>query len=163
MMKNSRTSQMTMNNGKAVPAKHPVRRVIDFIIDAMLVLFLSALVYVAVSPRYSVNYISSASMFPYLHVGAMVITDTEAYDYKTTFPETGDVIVYYRHNDAGMPVVEICHRMIEHTGGGYITKGDNNTDDDAWTVTNSDIVGKVVFHTNLFAPLVKQVKQFTEE
>ena len=159
-----------MTNEKEEDTKTPeksdkwtVKRIADAAIDTILSILLAALLFIAVSPRYSVSYISSPSMAPYLAVGAVVITDKDAYDYRTTFPEKDDVIVFYRRSNAGMPTLEVCHRVVGPKDGGYKTKGDNNLDEDIWTVEDDDIVGKVVFKTNLFSPFVDLVKPVTGE
>ncbi len=52
----------------------------------------------------------------------------------------GDVVVY-PHPDTGRNVV---HRVINVTSTGLVTRGDNNSETDPYTVRGKDVIGKVV-------------------
>lgn len=38
------------------------------------------------------------------------------------------------------------HRVVAHTDTGLTTRGDVNLADDAWTITDDDLIGKVIWH-----------------
>lgn len=62
--------------------------------------------------------------------------DVVAFDkYESQEIKQYDVILYRHEN------ILITHRVISITEEGYITRGDNNTENDKWTVTDNDIIG----------------------
>lgn len=80
--------------------------------------------------------IGSGSMEPNLFRGDMILVE-KSKDYADM--KVGDVLVYHHSN------VVMVHRIAEiaKDGNNYIfqTKGDNNASNDAWQVTQSDIIG----------------------
>ena len=70
--------------------------------------------------------------------------DVIAFDkYENQEIEKYDIILYKHDN------ILITHRVINITDEGYITRGDNNTNNDDWVVSDADIMGiynhKLVF------------------
>ena len=106
-------------------------------------------VIVAIAVYYSLSYLLSSpmpivtvvsdSMLPIIHRGDILVTHTPQ-QFKV-----GDIIVY-RVPTFGYPIV---HRIvdIEKRNGEtiYFMKGDNNPVEDPWSITRSNIIGKVVF------------------
>ena len=89
----------------------------------------------------------SQSMEPTILTDAICLTDMRPQEYKI-----GDIIVF-RHFYAEEQInALICHRIIEITPGGrFITKGDNNEEEDPWETSPEDIMGKVIWAGNFFA------------
>lgn len=91
--------------------------------------------------KYHLFAIGSNSMIPIFSKGdAVLIEKTPQEEIKKL--EVGDIIAYYHNN------LMIVHRItkIETIEGKTIitTKGDNNPTEDAWTVNERDIYGKVI-------------------
>jgi signal peptidase len=86
--------------------------------------------------------VASGSMIPTLNIGDLIVVQgglnvtTVTADYST-----GDIVVFHKPGD---PDELIVHRAVEKVTDGLKTKGDNNDHADFWTVTDNDLVGKVV-------------------
>lgn len=76
--------------------------------------------------------VTSGSMEPTIPVGSMILIEK-----RNTDVEIGDIVVV----QAGG--ASVAHRIIRTTGNGYVTKGDNNTDEDPGIVTDEMIMGTV--------------------
>ena len=85
------------------------------------------------------------SMTPTIEVNGLLYVD------NTPFKElkVGDIILF-NTVEYGL----VSHRIIEDTGMGYKTKGDNNKVADKWLVTDAMYKGKIVEIHNEFAPLI---------
>ena len=57
---------------------------------------------------------------------------------------------------------EVIHRIIDEQGGQYIFKGDNNQIADFNPVAKEQIQGKVIFYSNLPAPLIRKARNLQE-
>ena len=53
----------------------------------------------------------------------------------------GDIVSYYKNTGEG--VTFICHRIVNETSGGFITKGDNNEIEDPWPVEKEEVFCKI--------------------
>lgn len=92
-------------------------------------------------------FVLSQSMEPTLDTHAMAICK------MNTEYEVGDIVVY--EQEVNGQEILIIHRIIEeYDDGTYQTKGDNNSSKDPWTITEEQIVGKVVLVCNEVAPIV---------
>lgn len=89
--------------------------------------------------------ISTGSMEPTLKVRGLVLI--KEFPYEDV--QVGDIISFVPA-EIGKPV---CHRVVEITPEGFITKGDNNKTDDMGVVTKEEYKGRLVFHTNVYANL----------
>lgn len=78
----------------------------------------------------------SGSMEPEFYPGDLVITQ-----HKDKANIKINDIVTFRDNEG----IVITHRIIEETNEGYVTKGDNNSVNDADILKDQDIIGKVKF------------------
>ena len=65
------------------------------------------------------------------------ILEVTPYGYND--PQEGDVIVFLSNNKT-----QVTHRIASINKDGILTKGDNNSDTDLFSITKSDISGKVV-------------------
>ncbi|HEY6628300.1 MAG TPA: signal peptidase I [Acidimicrobiia bacterium] len=101
--------------------------------------------------------IRGTSMRPTYQPGDLVLVRREA-NYGP-----GDIVAYRVPNDDIASDLILIHRIIGGSGEeGFTLLGDNNPEEDIWYPTNSDIVGRPVFHipavglilTFLRAPLV---------
>ncbi len=119
-------------------------RVIGIVLDIILVLmvlYIGATLYLrntSGNPHaslfgFTTHVVSSDSMEPIIQTGNILLVK-EMDDYKM-----GDIIVYVR--DDGMSIV---HRIVSVDFVGYKTKGDNNAEEDKWTVRTDQVVGKVI-------------------
>lgn len=80
-------------------------------------------------------------MYPTISAGDTAVT------YRKTTYQVGDIIAFRTPN-----AHYITHRVISHSNGLYMTKGDCNRQPDAFLVHDSDIDGSVAFiiHTSIF-------------
>ena len=92
----------------------------------------------------------SDSMYPYIKVNSIVITKRVNYnDIKV-----GDVISF----DVETIEYSVCHRVIEITDDGLVTKGDNSAVIDVAKVREENLNGKLVLKTNILADILKLVE-----
>ena len=104
--------------------------------------------------RFDVRYIVSGSMLPVLKIGAVCVIDR-----KAKHPKRGQIACYVRDGDSLL----VTHRMIRKSEKSYIFKGDANRDSDP-PVSQSQIYGTVVFHTNITAEIIgKKVEGRTDK
>jgi signal peptidase len=77
--------------------------------------------------------VSGHSMEPSYHTGDLIVA-------RCGTPKVGDIVIYQPPGlDARALVI---HRIVSETPDGHwVMKGDNNSYDDPWQLTNSDIVG----------------------
>jgi len=94
--------------------------------------------------------VMSGSMTPALNVTDMILVQpVSSVSAISVGYETGDIICFSK---PGNPTELIVHRAVERVGNGLITKGDRNSSPDYWTVTDEQLVGRVVEVNSL--PLV---------
>lgn len=100
---------------------------------------------------YKISVVSSSSMAPELEKGAIVVVK------KASFDEImRKDIIAFRIDSATNTVA--LHRVIEIESDGFITKGDANGSPDGKVVTKSNLIGKEIFHTNLFASYIRNIQ-----
>ena len=95
-------------------------------------------------PPINLYTIISPSMTPNINVYDVVV----AVKTDTSKLKVGDVISFYTNevNVNGLTITHRIQQIVEQDGGRYFkTKGDYNKYVDKWTVSESDIVGKVLF------------------
>lgn len=100
---------------------------------------------------YKISVVSSSSMAPELEKGAIVVVK------KASFDEImrKDVIAF-RIDSAANTIA--LHRVIDIQPDGFITKGDANESPDGRVVTKSNLIGKKVLHTNIFASYIRSIQ-----
>lgn len=104
--------------------------------------------------RFDVRYIVSGSMLPVLKIGAICVIDRKAKN-----PKKGQIACYVRDGDSLL----VTHRVIRKSEKFYIFKGDANRDSDP-PVSQGQIYGTVVFHTNITAEIIgKKVEGRTDK
>ncbi|MCR6491870.1 signal peptidase I [Cellulomonas sp. P24] len=86
---------------------------------------------------YRIYAVRTGSMTPTYPTGALVL-DAPA---SSGAPAVGDVITF--RVGSGL----VTHRVQAVSAAGYTTKGDANPTPDAWTITRSHVVGRVVAGT----------------
>ena len=122
-----------------------------FLIFAVIVLALSIFIVVKSKQSgeefYILGYkpfmITTGSMEPKLKVRGIVITKQVPYEEI----KVGDVISFIS-KELGK---NVCHRVVEITEEGFITKGDNNFAKDAEITSQDEYTGKMVWNTNVIA------------
>lgn len=108
-------------------------RVKDFIfriIYVLLIIYL--LIFVPSIWGYKPLVVMSGSMEPTLQVGGILYY----HEFDLEDFENGDILVYSTKEHI------ISHRLVDKTGDGFITKGDNNNTIDSSLVNNNQILGK---------------------
>lgn len=129
------------------------RKVKVAVIGAVLMCMAAASYRYMVS-RFDVRYIVSGSMMPVLKIGAVCVIDR-----KAKHPKNGQVACYVRDGDSLL----VTHRVIQKSEKLYIFKGDANWDSDP-PVSQDQIYGTVVFHTNITANIIgKKVEGRTDK
>jgi signal peptidase I len=94
--------------------------------------------------RFDVRYIVSGSMLPKLKIGAVCVIDR-----KAKHPKKGQIACYIREGDSLL----VTHRVTQKDGKSYTFRGDANRDSDL-PVSQNQIYGTVVFHTNAAAGII---------
>jgi signal peptidase len=94
------------------------------------------------STEYPLLAVASGSMIPTLNVGDLIVVQGGLNVNNVIAEyETGDIVVFHKPSN---PDELIVHRAVEKINDELRTKGDNNDHADYWTVTNDELVGKVV-------------------
>lgn len=109
-----------------------------------VILILAIIVIVSLTSgifKYYALAIGSESMEPKINKGDIVIVEKVTGDDIKKLKE-GEVLVY-KHND--MVVVHRIVRVKEYNGAVYFnTKGDNNGEEDSWTISEELVIGKAI-------------------
>lgn len=95
--------------------------------------------------------ISTGSMEPTLKVRGLILIKEVPYEEIKV-----DDIISFIPEEIGQSV---CHRVIEITDEGFVTKGDNNFTADMGVITKEEYKGKMVFNTNIYANVYYAVTQ----
>lgn len=121
-------------------------KIVILIICIFLLLFYTNCIQKPLVTNFPIQFfiITSGSMSPYLKTGEMVITLKKS-NYKVN-----DVITYLENEN-----YFITHRIVKKEKGGFVTKGDYNNIEDSTLVKNSQIKGKVIFHSKILAIIFK--------
>ncbi len=102
---------------------------------------------VALNTEYPLEAVVSASMYPTLQVGDLIVVQggVEPDQIVAGTPPIGDIIVFHKPNNWDELIV---HRVVEkyRKDGSwfFITKGDNNQVKDPYPVPEKNVVGKVI-------------------
>ena len=103
--------------------------------------------------RYKVRYIASGSMEPTYEIGELVLIDPEAY--KQEDPKVDDIAMY-KYGER-----EVIHRVTAYDNSSTIPtctfKGDSNSAEDFIPIPVTNIEGKAVWSTDLFAPIIRRI------
>lgn len=83
--------------------------------------------------------VSGQSMEPTYHTGDLIVT------LRQPGYAVGDVITYLVPEGQPGAGGRAIHRIAELDGASFTTRGDNNTADDPWRVTASDVTGRAVY------------------
>ena len=94
---------------------------------------------------YGFGTVMSESMLPKYKVGSTVIID------YNSRPEVGEVGLYERDN------MIIVHRLVSIENDGYHFKGDNNKVEDKLSVKEENVIGKVIYQTNITATIIEKI------
>lgn len=112
-------------------------KTISYVILLLIFLFLGTILIVPPILGWQNVVVLSDSMEPTLHRGDLIcIQPCEMSDVNT-----GDVITF--QNNYG---VYVTHRVFEVNEEGIVTKGDANSDIDAYVVNSNNFVGKMKYH-----------------
>jgi signal peptidase I len=131
------------------------------VVTVVLLIVISALVYISPKFGYRVSEVVSGSMKPTLNVGTMVIS----HKVSTDIMQVGDIITFRYPYDAN--ATPICHRIVDisatrplyFTTGGDAYKGDAVNYPDKDLVSATSVLGLVEFH----APLLGYFISFLSE
>lgn len=126
----------------ALPAPRRMRhRIFRFGAVAIVVAFTAVLLALLrpVSLGGSTGYtiVAGQSMTPTLRSGDLVVTQ------RQDSYAVGDIVVYTIPADEPGAGVQIVHRVVGGTAGGYAVRGDNKDGVDPWRPRADDVVGKV--------------------
>lgn len=122
-----------------------VKKIVFTIVTILLVLLLTYNIYNFISLKilkrdiatvngYAILEVVSGSMEPVIHVGDMIIIDTDDTEYGLD-----DIVTFYDSEGSFT-----THRIIDIEDGLYTTKGDNNNTKDKLPIAADKIVGKYV-------------------
>lgn len=102
------------------------------------------------NPNLEVTTCISPSMEPVIMTNGLLITDT-SFPFKDI--EVGDIILF--EAGIGRYVNHRVHQVgVTDEGKAVMTVGDSNMMVDAWVTTEDEYIGKVVFNTNIFEPII---------
>ena len=95
--------------------------------------------------HYEPAVVMSGSMEPTFHTGSMVLIDRDS----AKNLRVGDTIAF---NTGG---AFVTHRIVGENDGDFVTKGDANDTADPWSVSTSDVKGKVVLSIPTLGYIIK--------
>lgn len=135
-----------------------VKKIIIWIITILLVLLFTFNIYnfvcvnilkqdLATIGGYGVLEVISGSMEPTIHVGDLVIINTNETNYGSN-----DIVTFYDVNGAF-----VTHRILSIKDGKMITQGDNNNAPDE-SISTDNIVGKYVFQIPLAGRILESLR-----
>lgn len=112
-------------------------KIISYIIYAIVIIF----AFLAISAKFSIGgfkllVVKSGSMEPTIKTGSLVIDKTES------VYQIDDIVTFKNPNNL---TETITHRIYDISGNTYITKGDANNASDKDKITESQIIGEVIF------------------
>jgi signal peptidase I len=124
----------------ALKARNIAYGIVLTVIGVLLTL---SLFHTALGVTYPLLVVKSGSMRPLIEVGDIIIvTPVSPSDIRAS-PGDGDVIVFYRPGEKGSSNSIIVHRAVAKVGGGFVTKGDANSQPDFWSPVPPDhILGR---------------------
>lgn len=103
---------------------------------------------------YSFLRVITGSMEPEIKTGSVVVVK----DIEPSQVQVGDVISFYFYDDGVNGAIN-THRVtnVEQDGQQYLytTKGDANVIEDSYKTKDSDLVGKVVFHSYIIGVVIR--------
>ena len=103
----------------------------------IIVLFLVASPLIPTKEYISTHVVSTGSMEPEIKTGSVVFSTLHNQEINK-----GDIIVFTSPENEEITIV---HRVMDIENDEYITKGDNNDNEDDWVVFKNDIKGEVIF------------------
>ena len=145
---------------KPARCKYVARQVLSIVFFVLAVAFFTLVVLFTIDSKnrdnvYVLGYkpfiITSGSMEPEYKTNSLVVIK------KTDFSSVraGDTIAFRSET---MSNNIVFHRVVKVTDGGLVTKGDNNEYSDADLVKRNEFIGTKVFHTNIAAQYVTNLK-----
>lgn len=96
---------------------------------------------------YGLLEVITGSMEPTIHVGDLIVIDTNYKDYKD-----GDIITFYDVDNSF-----VTHRIVSINDTQMITKGDNNNTEDE-PLNRDRIIGKYIMKINGFGKITNSLK-----
>jgi len=114
-------------------------KILEWIIFLTLIfiLFLVASPLLPTKTYISTHVVSTGSMEPEIMTGSVVFSTL-----KNEEVNKGDIVVFKSPDNQEITVI---HRVKDINGDQYTTKGDNNENEDSWTLFKSNILGTVIF------------------
>lgn len=145
----------------ALPASLPrlLRRAARWTLNATLVGAIALFVVVVAGPRLAgaeLRTVVSGSMEPAIERGSVVV----AFPVSTEDLEVGDTILFHQPDN---PERVVTHRITAIDRGPPLaieTGGDANNESDPWSLSGSEILGRVSFHLPKLGYLVENVNSF---
>lgn len=107
------------------------RKIIHTLLTVLSLIILGSALF-AFGRGYRAFFVSTPSMGMTAPVGTLIITQ------PTNNYQNQDVIAFYQQEQV------YTHRIVSQRDGGFVTKGDLNAADDAWTVGRQQIIGRAV-------------------
>lgn len=104
------------------------------------VLLIFSLFHTALGVSYPLLVVKSGSMRPVIEVGDIILVFPVSYSEVRAGLVDGDVIVFFRPGEKGRSNAIVVHRAIAEVEGGFITKGDANSQPDYWSPVPFDHV-----------------------
>ena len=96
----------------------------------------------------------SGSMLPVLKIGDVVLVENTKY----RKPQINDIVLYTARALDGTPVTTYAHRIIGGSAaGGWIIKGDNNSQPDYGLKANKDVKGVVLLNIPKLGKLLSPI------
>lgn len=117
-----------------------MRNVCKKAVNAVIAVILILSVIICGAAVYGIHaaVVISGSMEPEITTGSLCFTNCRDKDDI----KKGDIIAY-NLND-----ITVTHRVADITAEGYVTKGDNNENEDILPVTDDQVIGKVFYSIN---------------
>ncbi len=113
------------------------------VLSVVGLLLILSLFHTALGITYPLLVVKSGSMRPVIEVGDIIIVTPVSLNEIKAGPVDGDVIVFYRPGEKGRGNSIIVHRAVAEVGGGFVTKGDANSQVDYWSPVPPDhILGR---------------------
>ena len=140
----------TRSRGSSAGRSNAAFKAVESVAMGLLAIFVLLIAFQVIQLRV----VLSGSMLPVLQIGDVVLVENTKY----RKPQINDIVLYTARALDGTPVTTYAHRIIGGSAaGGWIIKGDNNSQPDYGLKANKDVKGVVLLNIPKLGKLLSPI------